>query len=278
MCGILGISFQNECTMGNTELVKYLLRGLLAESQVRGSDATGVAFVSEENVAVLKNDVGARELLADDAFGTACEEYINLDKTISIIGHTRMKTKGTETDRHNNHPIITDNIVGVHNGIISNDDKLFEKFQKRYDTFKRKGRVDSEIIFRLIDHFVYVRKKKMIDAIHSTMVLLKGSTACALVDRGKPHLLWLFRDFNPIDIYNYIKCGVIIFASDEKFIQNAVGDTGRRELGKPIKIHLPMHYCMVINLKTNSAYKFKLKTSRRISEDWDEVYGTNRYM
>lgn len=259
--------------MGNPELVKYILRGLLVESQTRGSDATGVAFVSEKSIAVLKNNVGAKDFLADDAFNAACKEYIKLDGMISIIGHCRMKTKGTETDRHNNHPIVTDNAVGVHNGIISNDEKLFKQFQKKHTTFERKGEVDSEIIFRLIDHFTHVRKRKMSDAIRSTAMLLHGSFACALVDRDRPYLLWLFRDYNPIDIYNYTKCGVIVFASDDRFIVKATGDVGRRELGRPIKMHLPMHHCMAINLKTNSVYRFKLKTDIRVDRDQQHLYG-----
>ena len=39
-------------------------------------------------------------------------------KPFSVIGQTRLVTNGTKFLSKNNQPIITDNIIGVHNGII----------------------------------------------------------------------------------------------------------------------------------------------------------------
>lgn len=265
MCSIFGISFQNGCTLQKAEMVRYILRGLLIESQARGSDATGVAFISKKNIAILKNDVNAKMFLADDTFDSACAEYIS-PQTISIVGHCRMKTKGTEKDKHNNHPIITNNIIGVHNGIISNDEELFTLFQKKYAAFGRSGKVDSEIIFRLVDYYVHTNKRRIAGAIRSTTSMLEGSYACALVDRNKPHLLWLFRNVNPVSIYHYTKHGIIIFSSADYFIRSAVGEIGRSELGRPTEIKLPTWYCIGINLETNSMYKVKLKHNKNRGE------------
>ena len=69
---------------------------------------------------------------------------------LSIVGHCRQKTKGTERNNANNHPIVRDLIVGVHNGMIHNDDITFNNYK---DAIKRNGEVDSEIIFALIEYF-----------------------------------------------------------------------------------------------------------------------------
>lgn len=267
MCSILGISFQNGCTMHETEIIKHTLKNLFANSQIRGTDATGVAFILQKDIIVLKNNVGARKFLADSIFDSTYAKYTN-SQTISIIGHCRMKTKGTEKDKHNNHPIITDNIVGVHNGIIDNDEELFISFQQKKQTLKRRGKVDSEIIFRLIDHYVHIEKEEIADAIRSTTPMLEGSYACAFVDRDKPHLLWLFRNENPISIYHYTKHGVIIFSSSEYYIQNAVEEVKKCKLSKPTKIELPRWHGVGINLKTNSIYEFKLQNNRKDNNVW----------
>ena len=51
------------------------------------------------------------------------DSFFSLDhlKPFSLIGQTRLVTNGTKF-LSNNQPIITDNIIGVHNGIIINND------------------------------------------------------------------------------------------------------------------------------------------------------------
>lgn len=264
MCGILGMAFQSGHNMEKIGMLRYILRGLLAESEARGSDATGVAFVQEEGIHVLKDNVGAKNLIGYSEFSNACLKYMTT-KTISILGHCRFKTKGSPKINDNNHPIVTDNLVGVHNGIITNDDALFDKFQRRFKDFKRKGRVDSEIIFRLIDHYVHVKGKSMAEAIDDASWLLQGDYACALVDRTKPHMLWLFRNLNPIVVYNYRKCGIILFASNDYFIKRTIDEVCKHEFGEHEEINVLTSHCLGINLSTNTMYKFDLKGANTIN-------------
>lgn len=266
MCGILGIAFQNGHEIKQMGLLKYVLRGLLNESKVRGSDATGVAFIKKSGIHVIKDNIDAKELISCAEFGSACVKHMT-QETISIIGHCRLKTKGAPADNNNNHPIITNNIVGVHNGVISNDEDLFEKFQKRFRSFKRAGRVDSEIIFRLIDHYVHVKGKDMVDTLKDISHILNGDFACAAVDRTKPYMLWLFRNTGPIYVYNYPKCGIVVFASSASFIEDAVDYACRGEFGEPEEINVPMSHCLGINLKKNTMFRGGLMDPVEISDD-----------
>ena len=257
MCSVLGIGFQNGSTLKDPAIIKYLLRGLLVESQMRGTDATGVAFVSTDKIAVVKNPLSAGNFISDTNFCAACNEYIN-HKTIAILGHCRWKTKGTELDNYNNHPIVTDNIVGVHNGVIDNDEELFASFDA-----KRNGKVDSEIIFSLLDHFIHKNKMSIANAIRKTAGLLSGSFTCIFVDRTMPHLLWFFKNNNPLTIHNYAKHGVLMFGSDKSFITDTIGDTCKGELGRPTEVKVEYLTCLCINLVRNSTYSFAITDARK---------------
>ncbi len=262
MCGILGVCFQNGCTITDATEMRHLVQELLIETSLRGTDATGVAYVSRRKIAVLKNPMKARDFVRTKKFNEANRKYIRLDGdggTISVIGHCRMKTKGEPENNNNNHPIVTNNIVGVHNGVISNDEQLFAKFKGYNAQFGRRGRVDSEIIFRLIEHFKYTQCWDMSKAIMHTARLLNGSFACALIDRSNPFLLWLFRRVNPISIFHYRDCGIVVFSSEPNFIENSVqGFNFKKLLGNPNKITIPAHHGVCINLHSNSRSIFEL--------------------
>ena len=257
MCSILGISFQNGSTFKEPAAIKYLLRGLLTESQRRGTDATGVAFVSTDGITVFKNPISARTFIMEGDFCAECNKQID-HRTISLLGHCRFKTKGSEFDNYNNHPIVTDNIVGVHNGVIDNDEDLFGMFP-----IKSNGKVDSEVIFSLLDYFIHESKLSIANAVRKVSGLITGSFACAFVDRTKPHLLWIFRNYSPLVLHNYTKCGVIMFASDEIFIESAIGETCKDDLGRPSVLKMDYLTCLCINLVRNSTYSFAISDSSK---------------
>jgi len=267
MCSILGMGFHNSIphkdrqTFKDPAIIKYLLRGLLVESQKRGTDATGVAFVSTNAITVVKNPISAKTFISDSDFCVECSKQID-HRIISILGHCRFKTKGTELDNHNNHPIVTENIVGIHNGVINNDEELFRTFP-----VERKGRVDSEIIFSLLDYFIHTKKMSIANAIRKMSGLLTGSFACAFVDRTMPHLLWLFRNLNPLVLHNYAKCGLLMFASHEFFIEDAIGETCKEHIGKPTAVKVDYLTCMCINLVRNSTYSFAIADGSKRSQE-----------
>ena len=114
MCGIAGYSFGPRSRVSRTLAAQALLAGI-AE---RGADAVGYAFRAADEVSVHKQQTGASALLdciaLPDAAGAA-------------LVHVRDFTKGHPTILANNHPIRHGRVVGIHNGIIANDDELFER-------------------------------------------------------------------------------------------------------------------------------------------------------
>ncbi len=271
MCGIFGMAFQKGHSMTNSEEVKYILDNLLTESEIRGRDASGVAFISLRKVVVAKRQMTASKLIETDFYKESARRCLHMsdniglttgdaafDRPIIILGHTRFKTKGTPRNHHNNHPIVSNKVVGVHNGIIDNDDTLFKRFTKKFPpSFIRRAEVDSEIIFRLLDHYTNTIDHSMSRSIKAATRILEGNYACAAVNTRSPHMLWLFKCIMPIEIRHYPIRGLIIFASSSKFIEAAVDGVISE---KGIDVDLKNNSGIGINLYQNRQTMFDIPT------------------
>lgn len=264
MCAILGISLMNGSTFTNNVKLGVLLQSLFLECEPAGRTATGVAFCSRNHVRVLKKDVRASIFVKSNAYTQAVRAFADVSAAgrngpISILGHCRLKTQGTEKDNVNNHPIIADNIIGIHNGMIGNDRELFNRFMEQHHNFERAGEVDTEIIFRLLNHYINQLGEDNMPtktAIIQTIKHLQGSYACAFINRRNPYLLWLFRNRNPTTIYCYPKLGLVIYATHQRAIDNAVSIAGITE--SPVNLNMSKEEAVGINLYTNRITRLDL--------------------
>ena len=218
MCGIFGMGFLSKCK--NPKFITQLTAELLNSVEIRGTDASGVAFISDKKVYVVKDGVSGSVLSKSIKFKTACEEMINED-LLQIIGHCRAQTKGSYLNNLNNHPIISDKVVGVHNGYVSNDDDLFRHYNQQ-TSMPREGEVDTEIIFRLIDHFNKHNENNLMRSVSLTSKEIEGSFACAFAQADKPHILGLFRLYNPTVIRYYKRNNMLLYCSTDTLINLAL--------------------------------------------------------
>ena len=263
MCSIVGIGFQKNHTFFNEALVRRIITRLLINGMSRGRTATGLCYTSNEKVVIVKNKLEAVDFTETEFYKEALEKYVTFkgalnSHLLSVIGHCRQRTKGTEMNNDNNHPIHYGDVVGVHNGIILNDNAQFEKYKK---ILPRKAQVDSEIIFALVDYF-----SKTLDSIpkgiQQTCSHLLGGYACAIVHSCQPHILWLFRTDNPCTIYHFKEKGILMFASLPSFITEAVSEYA---LGVHEEITLDPYEGIGINLFSNKYQRFDL--TQHISKD-----------
>ena len=137
MCGIAGFSISPDSSVDRTLAAQALLAGI-AE---RGADAVGYAHRSTTgNVRVTKLRGGASALL---------DELHVPPETSAALIHVRDFTKGHPEIAANNHPIRHGSVVGIHNGIIENDDELLARYGiERAEPLMT---VDSEAIFALME-------------------------------------------------------------------------------------------------------------------------------
>jgi glucosamine 6-phosphate synthetase-like amidotransferase/phosphosugar isomerase protein len=166
LCGIAGYSLDPHSRVERTVAARALLAGI-AE---RGADAVGYAYRSDGRVTVHKQRSGASALL----------ERIHVpEDTTQALVHVRDYTKGHPSLAANNHPIRHGAVVGVHNGIIENDEDLFAQYE--IARAEPGMTVDSEIIFALAERF----RGRTAEALQQ----LYGSMATAWLDEDRSELL-----------------------------------------------------------------------------------------
>src|ERR1041385_6536529 len=137
MCGIAGYSLSGSSSVERTLAAQALLAGI-AE---RGADAVGYAHrCPGGSVEIHKQRSGASALL---------EQVVLPAEAAEVLVHVRDYTKGHPRIEANNHPIRHGAVVGVHNGIIFNDDDLME--QHGFERAEPLMTVDSEAIFALAE-------------------------------------------------------------------------------------------------------------------------------
>ena len=172
MCGIAGYSLCAGSGVDRTRAAQALLAGI-AE---RGSDAVGVAYGAPGLPTVTRKvRGGASEML--DAIrvpGPAAHALV----------HVRAYTKGHPSIGENNHPIRHGAVVGIHNGIIVNDEEIFAR--EGFDRAHPRMSVDSEAIFALVDRVLPTRRPHALEELH-------GSMAAAWLDDRVPDTLFLAR-------------------------------------------------------------------------------------
>lgn len=202
MCGIAGFSI-NDADHKKLKS-RRIAKALLLAIQERGEDATGAAWSENDNnkttVFYAKSDMPADEFV--EALDDLMPRY-----TRTAILHTRWATKGDPANNDNNHPIVVGNTVGIHNGVITNDDELFDSHG-----WDRQAEVDSEAIFQLIEH----AKDPL-----SVLPTLRGRAAIAWLDTDQPNTLHLAKlEGSPLFV-GYTNNGSVFFASTEPLLREA---------------------------------------------------------
>jgi len=169
MCGIIGI-------IGKAP-VTPLLVDALKRLEYRGYDSAGVATLVNGHIERRRAEgklVKLEERLAQEPL-----------PGIIGIGHTRWATHGKPSER-NAHPIATDRVAIVHNGIIEN-------FQELKDELVAEGRrfdsdTDTEVVAQLLTSMLE-RQMSPEDAIGKAMGRLRGAFALVALFSGRHDIL-----------------------------------------------------------------------------------------
>ena len=259
MTNILGVGFMENHEFCNSVILGKLLTELLycGHNNVKAGETSGVAFVTEQDIAILKDTLDFYKFKNDNRYKKAVNDYIANNNSYL---YSIMLACGDKTFTKENHdsvqPITCGKVVGIHQGKIINHKKLFESFKAT--KIEKKLKTSSEIIFSLIDYFVS-SGNKVKDAIKTTSDIISGDAVCAFVHASSPYILWIFKQYttNKITILHYSECGVIMFASKRQMIDNAIKYINI-DFGTPNVININHHECVGINLKTNKYDIFNL--------------------
>jgi glucosamine 6-phosphate synthetase-like amidotransferase/phosphosugar isomerase protein len=171
MCGIAGYSLPHSSRLDRTLAAQTLLAAI-AE---RGADAVGYAHRGPAHPlpTVVKQRTPASQLL---------ERVSVPGDTTQLLVHVRDYTKGHPSIAANNHPVRHGPVIGVHNGIIVNDDELLGEHS--CSRSEPRMTVDSEAIFAVAAHSQHDAR---------ALEALDGSMAAAWLDEREPEHMFAAR-------------------------------------------------------------------------------------
>jgi len=189
MCGIFGI-------VGNKNKISSSdLKALAILSRERGKDSSGFLIYNKQ-YSIRKFNIDIKKII-----GEVLPDIGNL-----VIGHSRLITNST-TD---NQPVLRDDVVCIHNGIIINFKEIFLKYQ-----LDRKLKIDTEIIPVLVKY--YLQKNYNLEKLITKILDDCEGIICCAVAIPKLGKILLFS--NNGSLYGGCKNGNYYFASEKYFLK-----------------------------------------------------------
>ena len=197
MCSLFGlIDYQNALT---TRQKNRMLQVLAKECEVRGTDATGIAYNFGGSIKVFKRPLAAHKLKFHVPNGVRV-----------VMGHTRLATQGRPADNFNNHPWSTGSFALAHNGVLWNDREL-RQTENLPDT---RIQTDSYVAVQLLE------QQKTLDFTTISVMAekIQGSFVFTVLDRDDN--LYFVRGDNPLAIFDF--GGFYLYASTEEILRRAM--------------------------------------------------------
>lgn len=233
MCGIFGV-IEYSWKKGRDPV--SIFRDLVVHSESRGREASGFLFSDQYDSIVYKSKLPGTELLRKKVVNKKLEAAAKSSRTgsrLCLMGHSRLVTNGSEDNSLNNQPVILDTLVGVHNGIVTNDKELAQN-----NNLCCTGELDSEVLFRIIEesfsNSTHIKKgdlKKCLAPIKGTI-----NIAAAITETNQ-FLLYS----NHGSLYFFENDSFLVFASERSILEKLSSKAGfspemikQLELGEPL--------------------------------------------
>lgn len=252
MCGIFGLVIPQKQNVTPKTIVRSIDM-LFRLSESRGKEASGVAVSMNAHTHVLKMPQRSTMLIASRQYHNIMEKIELLspqDYPLTIIGHSRLTTHGTEGINRNNQPIIGTRAIIIHNGIILNTASLW----KKYASLKKHTDVDTEIILALFEKFRSNMPPEQ--ALVKTYHDIQGEASVAILETGFPYLSLAS---NAGSLYYLIGDNVFIFASEKYILEQLRKKAPPCSLPRQPKIvHVRAGTGTVINIRDLSRTNIRL--------------------
>ena len=203
MCAVFG--FLDYKGKVSNAVLKKLIHYLSVAAEVRGTDATGIAYVRDGSIVTYKKPKPAHKV----------KLFFPRD-TRAVIGHTRFTTQGSEKRNCNNHPFEghcgTEAFALAHNGVLYNDRELCREQHLPTTPIE----TDSYVAVQLLE------QGQNLDAenIQRTAELVEGSFVFTILRND--NTLFLVKGNNPLTLYHFPALGLYIYASTKSILDNAL--------------------------------------------------------
>ena len=203
MCAVFGfLDYKGKI---NNAVLKKLIHYLSVAAEVRGTDATGIAYVRDGSIITYKKPKPAHKVKLSFPRGTR-----------AVIGHTRFTTQGSEKRNCNNHPFEghcgTEAFALAHNGVLYNDKEL--RREQHLPTTPIE--TDTYVAVQLLE------QGQNLDAenIKHMAELVEGSFVFTVLRND--NTLFLVKGNNPLTVYHFPALGLYVYASTKSILDNAL--------------------------------------------------------
>jgi glucosamine--fructose-6-phosphate aminotransferase (isomerizing) len=218
MCGIFGI------VSADGQDIARDLKSLFLLSESRGKEAAGLALVDTGEITVLKEPQAASRMMRRSSYRGLIGKLTSnrRPRPITAIGHSRLVTNGLDAIASNNQPVLRESLIGIHNGIIVNDEKLWAAFD-----LKRTADVDTEVLLALIEHF---RRSgaSLGEAAGLAFHQIEGTASVAILAADDPRLI-LGTNNGSLHIFDGGKHGAFYYASERHILRRFLMKKGSSE-------------------------------------------------
>lgn len=210
MCGIFG-----GLSLGNVPIFEEV-KTLAKLAEQRGRDSSGLVIVRKNICSVVKADLPVSKLLSK----------VDILEAEFVAGHSRLVTNGVV----DNQPVLRDDMITLHNGIVCNVDELWSKRKAT-----RQYTIDSEIIPAIV---MEERDKDCsLDEVADHLFAECEGVVSAAIYIPKEGLLWLFS--NNGSLYAGEKEGCFFFSS-ESYPLTSIGCKKITQIKKVLEIKVPV--------------------------------------
>lgn len=203
MCCLFGIVDYGGNLSGKQKA--KMLSVLATACEVRGTDATGIAYNARGRLHIFKRPFPAHVM-----------RFFVPDDANVIMGHTRMTTQGSEKKNYNNHPFPgvtgSQTFALAHNGVLYND-RMLQRTERLLIT---NIETDSYVAVQLIEK----EKALSLDSLRHMAEKVEGSFVfTVLSDDDK---LYFVKGDNPMCVYHFPKRKLYFYASTEEILKDAL--------------------------------------------------------
>lgn len=232
MCCLFGLIDYEKRLTGKE---KNRMLALLSQAcEVRGTDATGIAYNLDGTLHIYKRPVPAH-----------CLHVRVPEQARVIMGHTRMATQGSARQNYNNHPFQgtagKDGFALAHNGVLHNDLLL----RSALHLPKTKIRTDSYIAVQLLQQ----KNALNFDSLRYMAEQVEGSFTFTVLDRR--NRLYIIKGDNPLCLLRFPTLGLVLYASTEKILMRAISRMG---LDKEHAVRIPVDCGEILRIDKNGAF------------------------
>lgn len=256
MCGIFSVIARSD----NYELkfLEKLLTDVATFSEVRGVDSSGFAMIDSgsDTIRVTKGPVKISDLMKQT--GVVSQVRPIGDNIFFAFGHSRLVTNGSQLADVNNQPVIKDGIVGVHNGIIVNDNEIWSN----HPELKREFEIDTESLVSLLNLHLTI-ENDLIATLKKVESEIYGTISLAALFKDKNEFL-IYTNYGSFYSLTNEK-DLFILASEKNILNNLVKKYQMLGDNSDFTIHqITPRTGFLIDLTTMRIKKFDLDSHSKI--------------